>query len=239
MVGPSGERDVETSGGACIGGLCVAGLASSPGRAVSPFNPATLTSEQLIGTPVITSTDTTCNFFTNPGLTSATFSYTASGVATAPYPGTFTERGTVTVETSSVNENAGFSGPITSWDVQFRIDSGAGVVEGTKSLDTGFASTGECTDPSGGSGLTVRFGRATLDYEARIQTAAGLFRDHGTAATELISFGVPPVLATFSETFASALQQPIPLAPGNSPLEQPGKGCGDVHHLHPQDGCKK
>jgi hypothetical protein len=59
------------------------------------------------------------------------------GLAFGPYPGAFTENGTATIgpQTSFGAGRFGFAlGEVTGYDVQFRIDSPAGTVTGSKHL---------------------------------------------------------------------------------------------------------
>src|SRR5919197_1104425 len=54
-----------------------------------------------------------------------TLTFSASGVAAGPYPGTFSETGTATV-------SATVAGPVLAFSASFSIDSPVGHVEGTK-----------------------------------------------------------------------------------------------------------
>ena len=83
--------------------------------------------ETLTGT--ISSISGTCD----PAGTS-TIHYSASGVATGAYPGTFTETGTVTTGPTSEfpQIDVWSGGPVTTFDASFHVDSAAGTVDGTK-----------------------------------------------------------------------------------------------------------
>ena len=105
-----------------------------------------------------------------------TLSYTASGPATGPYPGTFTESGTLTANLVS---DGGFFvfglDTVVTWTANFTIDSPVGDVTGTKTQTTVLGSTSYCQNPpahyvSAGSQLT---------YQATIETPDGRFIDQG------------------------------------------------------------
>jgi hypothetical protein len=106
-----------------------AGAATAAWAAVNP----PLSSEVLTGTvPALTAAN--CN---ETG--TSTFTYTVSGVATGPYPGTFTETVTATIgpqtEPSDHPLPVNF-GPVTHLSATFTILSAAGTVTGTKELLT-------------------------------------------------------------------------------------------------------
>lgn len=117
-----------------------------------------------------------------------TFTYRAEGPATGPYPGTYTETGTVTVEVDHFSGGSLYvlsSGPITSWEATFEIDSPLARVSGTKTLSAVQSS------PSSGWGRgscyeqgiqSSKNAQAVLDYEATIRpTTGGVFTDQGSA----------------------------------------------------------
>jgi hypothetical protein len=114
--------------------------------------------------------------------------YSVTGTATGPYPGTFTETGTF----SLVVTNATFT-----------ITSGTTTITGSKTRGGGGGATGTCNPPSQSS-----FG---LSYTATIHTPNGNFHDEGTSAQQvaITSAGA----ATLTETFASSLAQPVLIAP--------------------------
>jgi len=137
------------------------------------------------------------------------------------------------------------------------------VVTGTKDFvrqptDTGFAFAFCETHPTGnhlGSGLRIGVADSTVQarYEATIRTDEGLFHDEGTTTVQFrecrrgFVFAPPSQCADpsggtrlptmFEETFASTLGQTIPIVtpPGNSPVFQPGRGCGDENHEHERE----
>jgi hypothetical protein len=189
--------------------LLIAGLVVAPALAA---NPSTLTGEQLTGQPTITDPGATCTP-TNapPDGASHTFSYTATGVATGPYPGTFTESGTVTFSNTFPDQNGNPGGPISSWAVSFTIDSTAGQVVGDKRLSRTPGAFANCGDITRG-GLTQfqRNASGTLNYGALIRIGARAYVDYGTSQDNVAYFQDPFfTFIQFSESFASALRQPI------------------------------
>jgi hypothetical protein len=132
-----------------------------------------------------------------------------SGLAFGPYPGTFSEDGTITLGPQSQLGAGMFGfalGDVIAFDVNFEIDSPVGIVTGTKHLaaplpanpfpivgDTqGPQNTGLCTTFSGVDFLGIAGAsgdftdvRATLRYEASVQSAAG-GSDSGTALVEAL-----------------------------------------------------
>src|SRR2546423_15609038 len=101
-------------------------LVSAPGAMAQTAPPLRLTGETLSSAGASTfTTSASCN----PNGTS-TFSYQTSGVATGPYPGTYTETGSVTVGPHAIITGV-FSGPgglVTSWTASFTITSPPGTV---------------------------------------------------------------------------------------------------------------
>ena len=75
----------------------------------------------------------------------STVGYAASGVATGPYPGTFTVQGTVTIEpqTQPGPRPGTVAGPLASLSETFTIVSALGTVTGTKSLPLGGPGAGD------------------------------------------------------------------------------------------------
>lgn len=125
----------------------------------------------------------------------STISYSVSGAASGPYPGAFTEVGTVTIgQTPTGNFTLGFPiKQVTSIEAFFTIDSEAGQVTGTKRLVVQSDEVvGLCEDfedhqpsPDGpiisGSYQRVCACPFGLSYEALIETESGTFEDHGQA----------------------------------------------------------
>ena len=217
--------------------ILAAAAASSLAFALAPparaALPATLTGEELTGIPTVTAMN--CQ-----RLATSTYSYRVTGLAAGPYPGVFEETGTVTFGPAG-STIPGAVMPVRHLTATFRIDSVAGEVRGTKSLITddpaSIANLGICVVTSDGELAATH---ALVSYEATITTATGTFHDEGRSDIDLWVSG-PTLGSGFVETFVSSLTDVVPLItpPGNSPLEQPGKGCGDRNHIHAQVGlCK-
>jgi hypothetical protein len=156
-----------------------------------------------------------------------TFDFSASGIATGPYPGTFTETGTVTIGPPS----GGFlTTSVVAFESSFRIDAAfegsPAEVTGTKRL--AFVGTGHCADVAAGSGFrSSRIAIMQARYEARIKTTHGVYFDRGTADVRLFEYYDPADPSQrqsgFSELFISAI---------GPEAAKPGKGCGDENHEH-------
>jgi hypothetical protein len=160
------------------------------------------------------------------------------GLAFGPYPGTFTEDGTVTIgpQTGFGAGRFGFAlGQVLSYDVQFRIDSPAGVVTGEKHLvpplpanpfpivgDQQYPqNSGLCTTFAGLDilGLTGASGdmtdvRATLHYDATVDSATG-GTDSGIALVEALEGTAQAGIASAGtgggqELFAVSQTAPLP-----------------------------
>jgi hypothetical protein len=138
---------------------------------------APLTGESLLaselGEPGTSTVEGTCN-----PLGTSTFTFTVTGTAFGPYPGTFTESGTVTLSSLPT---------ATSFESTFTISSPAGTVTGSKSL-AGFeaSSLGLCgatAFPTGGANSLLFEG--TLSYEATITTPLGTATDSGESFVSL------------------------------------------------------
>lgn len=157
----------------------------------------------------------------NPFGTS-TISFTVTGIAVGPYPGTFTESGTAVIDTT----NPFVFGPVTSFNASFTIDSPIGTVSGTKSLinnpiragDLGFCS----------EGALVSFVVAT-DYQAQIDSGGATYADQGETNAAL---NEPPgglAGGAFEEDFYSNLLDVIPLctpdAQGDQNQDGDAQGC--------------
>ena len=199
---------------ACIVGLG-AWLSAAPASA-QPL-PSDLTGETLQATSAPTVT-ISCN---PTGTSSGTFSVT--GTAVGPYPGTFTESGSFSFgPLGGVNvppqgpEFTSF-GQMTTFNANFTITSGTTRITGTKVL-------GLFISPAGGAvGLTFTFGScsdvnlpagsttvvdvaANTTYQATINEPAGQFADNGGAEVSFQS-GTNPTLdavligPSFQESF--------------------------------------
>ena len=203
--------------------MTVAGLALFASAARAQVPPPTLTGEELTAAPDVT---TNCN----PNGTS-TVTFTASGAATGPYPGTFTEVGAATIGPQTLSPGGGQSiGTLLTFDAVFTIHSAAGDVTGTKTL--AFPVTDPATQVAIGQCNTFEnveledvIDRFTVRYEAQISTPVGDFADRGLiplVAVQRIRVLENPVRITFDsfiEDFASDLA-------ATEPLTSPGQATG-------------
>ncbi len=197
----------------------VVGLVSA---AAASALPSTLTGEffladQLQG-PGTVKVSASCN-----PLGTSTISYFASGAASGPYLGTFTESGTATIGRLTAPDFVnGFEfGFLTNLDAFFTIDSPAGQVTGTKSLVLPSTVLGLCYDTNPGSFREIccsptGFG---LHYDATIETGGAFYGDTGDSGISLDycdSAGNPAgcgaATDVFNEAFRSSLLTPFPLA---------------------------
>jgi hypothetical protein len=221
----------------------VAGLvACATGGTVSAAPlPPTLTGEIFtIGPPTVTAS---CN----PSGTS-TVTYAVSGVAIGPYPGTYSETGTVTIGAATLPRFvSGYeAGPITNANISFSIDSPTGQVRGTKVLPAPSTDAfGFCYAPASGGGSLVEVCgcNLSLSYTATIDSGGSRYGDNGTAGLTLDQvqgtvIGVPPALPdvlqqtnTFMESFVSSLLVPFLVCDENSQVNQNqggnGQGCAN------------
>ncbi len=171
------------------------GVAS--GNAAKPTlpTPPTLSGESFHqDTPTITSMN--CR-----GIVPLTFSYSATGRASGPYPGTFTVRGRVT------------GGETTS--TSFTIDSPVGRVTGTGSISGPGMSCGgvcrgvlDCANSGGQFGCCGPEFREVGPYDATITTPTGSFTDHGFFSAEFYRSGDNP-LNRFDQSFESSAPPPV------------------------------
>jgi hypothetical protein len=188
--------------------------------------PATLTGESFYveGVDAVVISSASCH----PTGTS-TFTYSAQGVAFGPYPGSFTEVGTITMGPLDLPRfTNGFQyGAITGVDAFFTIDSPAGQVTGTKRLTAlsseAFALCWDVTNAllTTGDIVTGTFRNAcacalTLSYDATIRTATATYGDRGASGLIVSQFkatvnGTPYDQEVFNEAFVSALSEPFPV----------------------------
>ena len=147
------------------------GLVSS---AFAQADPASLDLERLeVGEPGDPNGIPTTNFVCDPTGTSSA-SFAVSGTATGPYPGTYTETGTITWGPQT---NGGGTGSITSFQAQFTITSPNGTVTGSKTLES---------NPTSGVAICINQGGQvslgdSVNYTATISTLTGDAIDEGTA----------------------------------------------------------
>ena len=149
----------------------------------NPSVVAPLTGENLLGSELGTPGTSTVSGTCNP-LGSSTFMFTVTGEAFGPYPGTFTESGTITLGPFGI----GPSFAATSFESTFTINSTAGTVTGSKSLTPAGAPTslglcGTAAFPTGGAEALHFDG--TLSYTASITTPTGSGTDSGESHVTL------------------------------------------------------
>jgi hypothetical protein len=180
-----------TAAAATMAGGATAGAAPPQ----PPVPPPTLSGVSFHqDSPTITSVD--CTGTTN-------FTYSATGVAAGPYPGTFTETGALTVNRLSAS---------------FTIDSAAGQVTGTKTANVGVSCGGSCAGVAacalaGASYNTLPGQLSSTDtYTATIRTAAGTFIDTGLFGAVFYRSADSP-LNGFDSSFASDLVSPTQVVP--------------------------
>jgi hypothetical protein len=131
---------------------------------------------------------TTVSGSCNPTGTS-TINFSATGAANGPFPGTFTESGTVTIGAQGGTYPPGYydgakKGQIESFNSTFRIDSPSGVVTGTKTLDQGSPSEYQ----GGTCNSNTKFARLdVLCYRAKGPT----FEEFGRSGNTEVSQGGP------------------------------------------------
>jgi hypothetical protein len=155
-----------------------AAMNDDEGTPVAPLTGESLLASEL-GNPGTSTISGTCNPFGT-----STFTFTVTGLATGPYPGPFSESGTVVLGAFGVPGN-----PIaaTSFESDFTIDSLAGDVTGHKSL-VGFEATslglcGTAAFPTGGAD-SLHF-EGTVSYAATITTPTGTGTDSGESFVNL------------------------------------------------------
>lgn len=137
-------------------------------------------------------------------------SYTTSGEAFGPYPGTYMESGTATVGPQAPGA-VGFGGFVLTFDATFTIDSPVGQVSGTKTL-----AVPQSEFLGGTCQFTTFFIRRIVipnfsaTYDALIVTPTGeTFRDRGATDVQIADPG------SFQEVFQSELFEVVPVASGD------------------------
>jgi hypothetical protein len=172
----------------------------------------------------------------------STISYSISGIAAGPYPGTFTESGSLSIGSpqtlpvvlpGSLFVDA--AGPVTIFQAQFTIDSPVGRVTGTKTLpvpdptdqgscviaptaiaDIGFGPE-LCTDVDN---ATARM--PTAHYDATIQTATETQHDSGGSVVFVSQFRA--TCTEFSPNQTSFQEEFYATQPVNTPGQATGGG---------------
>jgi hypothetical protein len=139
----------------------------------------------------------------------ASVSFNFSGTASGPYPGTFTETGTITYALRTVVAGQLISsGPVTGFSAAFSIASPAGTVTGTQRLDPTLAADQDarCYESPGGTSFETDALAPT--YTAAVTTSRGTFRDRGTSAATLssaVALGGSVSDSGLDQSFSSAL----------------------------------
>lgn len=171
------------AGAAAAAGLLGLGAAAAPAASAQTTQP-TLGGEVLTASSYIPVTCQDAN----------AVSFTVTGTATGPYPGTFTETLSEVLD-----------GPPVQFDytATFTITSAAGVVTGTETAQTPDG-IGACSE-SGGE--YSAFG--SPGYTATIRAAGQTYTDQGTTAVTWSTFNYP---GGGNETFTSSQQQATPAA---------------------------
>jgi hypothetical protein len=185
-------------------------LALSSPAAMAQTPPPTLTGETFLGgqfAPGV-STVTVMSANCNPGGTS-TFTYNAMGPSSAPYLGTYSETGTVTIGPQTIAGTPP-SGIVTGWTASFTITSSAGNVTGSKSLMPGASPSGICENGiAGPPSFMAQRSAATgiqnlLAYTAIITVpGGGQFRDSGGSDASVNVSPDFPASDNFFEQFTS------------------------------------
>jgi hypothetical protein len=163
---------------------------------------------------------------TDNGDGTLSFTFDLSGVVTSGFyfPGTFSESGEVTFTDAAVI-NGAHTGPVTSWDVSFSIQSPNGSVTGTKHLSQAGAL---CTSPDTPQNVNRNAG-SNLTYSATIHTPGCTFTDHGDVLTfvDYQKFNGEFVANSPSLTENFTSTEPNPVCAKNG-----GKNHGASHHHH-------
>jgi hypothetical protein len=195
--------------------LVLVGLLAMPGHTQTTA-PPTLTGENLLAFShgQVTSTAVNC---TQDSQGEGTITYTATGeVFTGPYPGTFTESGTI-----STTKNAGDQfAQVTSLSAEFEIvdETGTTRVSGTKSLSEDSTARALCIEDAVVRTITLDSREVEandLIYEASIETPSGTFIDRGTSDLFVAHYVVtdPPDQSgdqLFEESFLSYRETLLP-----------------------------
>lgn len=200
-----------------------------PSTASAAVAPAPLTGEQLAacgGSSLSGSSFTCANFPSGTDVHikvncndngTGRITWRANGIATGPYPGTFTESGSVTFTNPGI-----FSGIATNVSVSFHIDSPLGDVDGRKFLSQYQLAGITCASHPSQPNITAVQVNGSVRYEAIIKPlTGGAYADEGFSAL-LLQSEVPTNLAgteqeynagIFNEQFYSDAAQTTPLLP--------------------------
>lgn len=152
--------------------LLTLSLAGAPTARGALDTMVTLSGEHVEGSarPPVGSAQLNCS---NPGTGSA--NYTVVGTAIGPYPGTYTETGSVTF----------FDSQIQSFEASFTIDAGATQIQGSRHLGTPATMTCDLGP------ITTASASFAGRYDATITSPAGTLSDHGVIGTGLFFEVIP------------------------------------------------
>ena len=160
-------------------------------RPIAAATVSSLTNEMLMGSSTLPTNSELC----------PTPTYSVSGTAAGPYPGSFAETGTI----------LGPTGPLTA---SFTIASAGTIVTGS-SKTQGLRWSASCGPAFGGS-----YHDPAALYTATIYTPTGTYHDEGTSSVDVTITGLT---ATLTESFTSSLAQPVPIVPTLTPGRKQGR----------------
>ncbi len=193
-----------------------AGLGATVDAAAATL-PPTLTGEGLGAPPTVTAS---CN---PAGTSTITFDVT-NGVATGPYPGTFTAHGTVTLGPAITLASGTSYQPVLGFQESFTITSATGNVTGSKTLGAAVGTTSSCLTIVG----DLNTGRFTANYTATITSAGSQYSDAGSSRVSINHLtGVGASTTSFDESFTSSLAQVTLIPPVISGCDSKGESSGD------------
>jgi hypothetical protein len=125
-----------------------------------------------------------------------TFTYHSTGDASGPYPGTYTESGTVTIGPGPApNGSLSDPHPVTAFSATFTITSGSTIISGTKTYDPAGhvvdGAAGRCSADAEPNGIfPTSYASFNLKYTARInQEGSPSYLDGGTGY--VAGFAIP------------------------------------------------
>ena len=217
---------MQKSGSPMRAGILGAALilaASLPGVVVAATPPPTLTGEFLSAFPAFIPTSTVDIVASCDPAGTSTISWSVSGDAFGPYPGTFVETGTATVgpHTAPAFVNGLQLGPLLTVEAFFAIDSPTGQVIGSKRLTSQTSSDlGACYDLQGyvlpddsiASGTFRRVSASSMSYEALIIAGDAAYLDSGATGVGLEHFAgtgmaeIDSVQEAFTSTQSAVVQ---------------------------------
>ena len=173
-------------------GLSLVLSVGTVGPIIAAATVSSLTNETLMGSSTLPTNSEFCPIPT----------YTVSGTAAGPYPGSFAETGTIL-------------GPTDPFQASFTIASAGTIVTGSSKTTQGSSHwTASCGPAFGGTF------HGTALYTATISTPTGTYHDEGTSSVDVTITGLT---ATLTESFTSSLAQPVPIVPTLTPGRKQGR----------------